>query len=187
MEKAMRLYFLVSGLLLSGALAFAQEVTTPVAEVGVNYSFVRHNSAQGLREFTENGGSAYFEYNLNKVVGLVGDLGGYYNGTNSYKTFSYLFGPRFNLRRSRFTPYAQFLFGGTDARIPSATAGAITQNGFTTAAGGGLDFELTPHIALKPIQLEYVMSQIPQFATNTNSIQNNLRYSAGIVLRFGSK
>jgi hypothetical protein len=86
MEKGIRLYFLVSGLLLSGALAFAQEVTIPVAEVGVNYSFVRHNSAQGLREFTENGGSAYFEYNLNKVVGLRGDLGGYYNGTNSYKT-----------------------------------------------------------------------------------------------------
>jgi hypothetical protein len=187
----MRLYFLVSGLLLSGALAFAQEVTTPVAEVGVNYSFIRHNSAQGQREFTENGGSAYFEYNLNKVVGLVGDLGGYYNGTNSYKSFSYLFGPRFNMRRSRFTPYVQFLFGGTDARIQGTDAtGASfssTQNGFTTAAGGGLDFELTPRISIKPIQLEYVMSQTPQFLTNTNSIQNNLRYSAGIVLRLGSK
>src|SRR5712671_7638188 len=105
----MRLYFLVSGLLLSGALAIAQEVTTPVAEVGVNYSFIRHNSAQGQREFTENGGSAFFEYNLNKVVGLVGDLGGYYNGTNSYKSFSYLFGPRFNLRRSRLPLRFNFL------------------------------------------------------------------------------
>src|SRR5258708_18119380 len=113
----MRLYFLVSGLLLSGAFAIAQEVTTPVAEVGVNYSFIRHNSAQGQREFTENGGSAYFEYNLNKVVGVVGYLGGYYNGTNSYNSFSYLFGPRFNMPRSRFTPYVQFLFGGTDEPI----------------------------------------------------------------------
>jgi hypothetical protein len=176
---------------LSGALAFAQEVTTPVAEVGVNYSFIRHNSAQGGREFTENGGSAYFEYNLNKVVGLVGDLGGYYNGTNSYKSFSYLFGPRFNMRRSRFTPYVQFLFGGTDARIQGTDAAGVhfsdTQNGFTSSAGGGLDIELTRHLSFKPIQLEYVMSQVPQFATNSNSIQNNLRYSAGLVLRLGSK
>ena len=182
---------LVSGLLLSGAFAFAQESTTPVAEVGVNYSFLRHNSSQGVREFTENGGSAYFEYNLNKVVGLVGDFGGYYNGTNNYRSFSYLFGPRFNMRKSRFTPYVQFLFGGTNARIQGTDAAgnsfSNTQNGFTTAAGGGLDFRLNSHISLKPIQVEYVMTQLPQFATNSNSIQNNLRYSAGVVLRLGSK
>jgi len=187
----MRLSLLVSGLLLSGAFAFAQESTTPLAEVGVNYSFVRHNSRQGLDDFTENGGSAYFQYNLNKVVGLVGDFGGYYNGTHDYKSFSYLFGPRFNLRRSRFTPYVQFLFGGTDARIrrTDAAGNSFTdsRNGFTTAAGGGLDFRLNSHISLKPIQVEYVMTQMPQFATSSNSIQNNLRYSAGLVLRFGSR
>ena len=180
----------MSGLLLSGALAIAQETTTPVVEVGANYSFVRYNSAQGLREFTENGGSGYFEYNLTKLVGLVGDLGGYNNGTNNFKSFSYLFGPRFNMRRSRFVPYAQFLFGGTYAWAGSTATGPIagtTQNGFTTAAGGGLDVQLTPHIALKPIQLEYVMSQLPQLGTNVNSIQNNLRYSAGVVLRLGAK
>jgi hypothetical protein len=55
----MRLSLLASGLLLSGALAHAQEETTPVVEVGANYSFIRYNSAQGLREFTENGGSGY--------------------------------------------------------------------------------------------------------------------------------
>ena len=71
----MRLSLLASGLLLSGALAHAQEETTPVVEVGANYSFIRYNSAQGLREFTENGGSGYLEYNLNRVVGLVADLG----------------------------------------------------------------------------------------------------------------
>ena len=46
---------------------------------------------------------------------------------------------------------------------------------------------MTQHLAFKPIQVEYVMSQLPHFGTNANSIQNNLRYSAGIVLRLGSK
>jgi len=94
------------------------------------------------------------------------------------------------MRRARFVPYAQFLFGGTYAWANSTAAGQIvptTQNGFATAAGGGLDVNLTRHIAFKPIQVEYVMSQLPRFGTNANSIQNNLRYSAGIVLRLGSK
>lgn len=36
-----------------------------------------------------------------------------------------------------------------------------TQNGFATAAGGGLDYRLTQHIGLKPIQVEYVATQLP--------------------------
>jgi outer membrane immunogenic protein len=175
---------------MSGAFAIAQENTTPVFEVGANYSLIRYNSAQGLREFTENGGSGYFEYNLNHVVGLVGDLGGYTNGTNNFKTFTYLFGPRFNMRRSRYVPYVQFLFGGVNAWANSTAGGPIvstTQNGFATAAGGGLDVNLTRRIALKPIQLEYLMTQLPTLGTNLNSIQNNLRYSAGIVVRLGTK
>ena len=187
----MRLTLLVSGLLVSGAFAIAQENTTPVVEVGVNYSLVRYRSSQDLQDFTQNGGSGYFEYNLNRVVGLVGDFGGYYNGTNSFKTVSYLGGPRFNLRRSKFNPYVQFLFGGTkrwaDVTAIDGTIVTTNQTGFTTAAGGGLDIALTRHIAVKPVQLEYVMSQLPMLGTSTNTIQNNLRYSAGVVLRFGGK
>ena len=48
----MKLYLIAAGLVLSGSLAVAQE-TTPVVEVGANYSFLRYNSANGLREFTE--------------------------------------------------------------------------------------------------------------------------------------
>ena len=152
------------------------------------YSFVRYNSANGLREFTENGGSGYVAYNVNKALGLVVDLGAYNNGTNDFKTFSYLFGPRYNMRHSQFVPYAQFLFGGNYACANSTASGSIvstTQNGFATAAGGGLDIQLTQHIAFKPIQLEYLMSQLPHLGTGTNSIQNNLRYSAGAYCGYG--
>jgi hypothetical protein len=53
--------------------------------------------------------------------------------------------------------------------------------------GGGLAVSIAKHIAFKPIQLEYVMSQPPHFGTNTSSIQNSLRYSAGLVPRLGAK
>jgi len=174
----------------------AQEVpATPMAEVGLNYSLFHANSAQDTRSITSNGGSGYFVYNLNHVVGVVADLGGYHNGSvhgplESDTTFTYLFGPRFNLRRSRFNPYVQFLFGG--ARLSATTnlngtMASSDHNAFATAAGGGIDIAVTHHIAIKPIQVEYVMTQLPNFTTDRNSFQNNVRYSAGVVFKFGQK
>jgi hypothetical protein len=64
---------------------------------------------------------------------------------------------------------------------------AAHQNGFATAMGGGLDIALTHFISVKPIQIEYLMSQVPLPFSKVNHTENNLRYSAGIVFRFGSK
>jgi hypothetical protein len=52
------------------------------------------------------------------------------------------------------------------------------------AAGGGLDYTLTKHIALKPIQVEYVITQIDS-TKGFGSHQNDVRYSGGAVFRFG--
>jgi hypothetical protein len=173
--------------LLSATFINAQE-TTPAAEVGVTYSFVHRNNEQGLTSYSQNGGSGYFEYNVNRTLGLVGDFGGYTAGSPDRQTFTYLFGPRLNWRMSRVTPYVQFLFGGAyEWGIVNAAGLSTTQDGFALAAGGGIDINITHHIAVKPVQVEYLMTQLPQLATNLNSAQNNLRYSAGVVYRFGSK
>jgi opacity protein-like surface antigen len=168
------------------SLASAQEVSTPKYEIGANYSFLHVNSANYDYQRNGNGGSGYFEYNLNRTVGLVGDFGGYANtraGIND-RLLTYMFGPRFNWRHERLTPYAQFLFGG--AYVWSGPAYNHTQNAFATAAGGGVDYRLTERIAIKPIQVEYVMTQIDS-ASGFGSHQNDLRYSAGVVFRLGSK
>jgi opacity protein-like surface antigen len=170
-----------------GATAVAQETSTPKYEVGLNYSWLHVNSANFDRQRTGNGGSGYFEYNLNRTLGLVADIGGYANTRTGIddKLLTYMFGPRFNWRRARLTPYAQFLFGG--AYVWNNPAGvSTTQNAFATAAGGGLDYRLTDRIAIKPIQVEYVMTQIDS-ARGFGSHQNDVRYSAGVVLRFGEK
>ncbi len=54
----------------------AQEISTPKYEVGLNYSWLHVNSANNDYQRTGNGGSGYFEYKLNKTVGLVADFGG---------------------------------------------------------------------------------------------------------------
>jgi Outer membrane protein beta-barrel domain len=101
-------------LLTFGVSANAQATSTPKYEVSVNYSWLHVNSPNYDYQWTGNGGSGYLEYNLNHTLGLVADFGGHANtraGIND-RLLTYMFGPRFNWRHSRLTPYAQFLFGG---------------------------------------------------------------------------
>jgi hypothetical protein len=175
---------LAAFLAFGAAASAADEAATPKVEVGVSYSGLHVNSANFDNQRNGNGGSGYIEYNLNKTVGLVADFGGYANTRADNRLMTYLFGPRFNWRLSRLNPYVQFLFGGAYAW--SGPQYAVKQNAFATAAGGGLDYRLTDHIALKPIQVEYVMTQIDS-TSGFGSHQNDVRYSAGVVFRFGAK
>src|SRR6266481_8822629 len=168
--------FALVAFLTSGAVLSAQE-GTPRYEVGLNYSWLHVNSANQDRQRTGNGGSGSFAYNINNVVGLVADFGGYANTRINDRLLTYMFGPRFNWRHSRLTPYVQFLFGGGYVWNTPISGVSVTQNAFATAAGGGLDYNLTKRVSIKPIQVEYVMTQIP--ATNGfGSHQNDVRYSA---------
>src|SRR5271155_3231640 len=99
--------FVLEACLVAGTVMNAQEPITPKYEVGLNYSWLHVNSANYDLQRTGNGGSGYFEYNLNKTVGLVGDFGGYANTRTGIdeKLLTYLFGPRFNWRHSKLNPY----------------------------------------------------------------------------------
>jgi outer membrane immunogenic protein len=180
--------FVAGTFLAFGAAMQAQEVSVPKFEVGLEYSWLHVNSANYDLQRTGNGGSGYFEYNLNKTLGLVADFGGYANTRKGIdeKLLTYMFGPRFNWRHSRLNPYTQFLFGGAYVWNTPVNGFSQTQNSFAFAAGGGLDYNLSRRISIKPIQVEYVMTQIP--ATNGfGSHQNDVRYSAGAVFKFGDK
>lgn len=178
---------MVGVLLVFGGVACAQEETTPKAEVGFSYSYTRLNPGGSLSPANANGGFGYVEYNFNRVVGLVADLGANYVGKAGgvqlqNTTFEYLFGPRFNWRMSRFTPYVQTLVGGqrfSNGLDPNSATPRLqsAQNNFTAAIGGGLDYNLTKHLSLKPIQVEYLAAQVSPGIRNLNFVQNNLRYS----------
>jgi outer membrane immunogenic protein len=178
----------VAALLAFGGTVAAQEASTPKFEIGMNYSWLHVNSANFDRQRTGNGGSGYFEYNLNSIVGLVADFGGYANtrtGVND-KLLTYMFGPRFNWRHTRWNPYVQYLFGGGYVWNNPPGVASTSQNAFATAAGGGLDYNLTKRISIKPIQVEYVMTQIDS-TRGFGSHQNDVRYSGGVVFKFGDR
>ena len=105
-------------------------------------------------------GSGYYELNPSRSIGIVADLGGYAHGNR--QTLSYLFGLRVE---------------PADVALHAVRSVPV---------GCGLDIDLTHHVAFKPFQVEYFMT-VPQLATNLNSVQNNLRASAGFVYRFGGR
>src|SRR5262245_51505372 len=180
---------------LCAAVAGAQETpVVPKAETGFNYSLTRIGPGDSVPAFNTNGGSGYAAYNVNRVLGVVADLGAYHNGKSANEDatmFTYLFGPRFNWRMSHVTPYVQALAGG--ARLWTTVNDTDTglsmrsgQNAFSAAFGGGLDIALTNRLSVKPFQMEYLLTRA-EGAFNGNHTQNDMRYSAGVVVRFGKK
>jgi hypothetical protein len=156
---------------------------TPKAELYAGYNYVRVSDLG--TSFNFNGGSGQFAYNANDWLGLVADFGGYYTSDGFHAgVLSYLFGPRINFRGHGFrghgnvTPFAQVLFGGAHS-IDTAPLTA-----FAMTVGGGVDFKISEHFAIRPVQAEYFLTK---FTDGANNRQNNFRYGAGIVFRFGTR
>jgi opacity protein-like surface antigen len=178
---------LIAVLSFFGVSAHAQD--TPKIDVFAGYSYVRENpSTSGVGSFSLNGGSASIAYNANSWLSGVADFGGYHNGdilgTHVDGTLStYLIGPRVSYRRSdRITPFGEVLFGV--ARASASVLGASgSTNAFAMTVGGGVDYKLTDHFAIRPVKVDYLLTRFNEFGSNTQS-QNNLRVSTGIVFRF---
>jgi outer membrane immunogenic protein len=193
-NNEMRRNLLLAGMCMVGSIAaVAQEnAPTPIIEAGANFSYMKTMPGSGVSSFGSQGGSGTFVYNISRAFGVVADIGAYHNGGDANfnpNTLSYLFGPRFSLRKSsKFTPYARVLFGGShvSTNLLNADGNPTVERGFATAFGGGLDIRVTNHVAIKPFQLEYLMTETPNIWSANNS-QNNVRYSAGMVFRFGAK
>ena len=159
------------------ALPVKAQDETPKVELYVGYDYVRVN-ALGT-SFNFNGGSGQLSYNVNQWLGAVGELGGYYTN-NGFRAgvISYQFGPRINFcGHGKVTPFAQVLFGG------ARSIDISPENAFAMTVGGGVDFKISEHFAIRPVQAEYFLTKFTDGATNR---QNNFRYSGGIVFRFGT-
>jgi len=187
-----------------------QNLGTPTVELFAGYSYLRAmpELAEGNRLVYLNGGSTSIAFNLNRHLGLVGDFGGFNNtrllltgaGENpsvnaqivSGSVYSFLAGPRLSFRdHGRLTPFVQVLFGGmhaSDATLSGCT-GTCTllpaENSLAITAGGGLDFRVRRHWAIRLIQAEYLMTRFEDHSTGDIASQNDMRLSSGIVFRFG--
>ncbi len=190
MKKTFALLLLL-GLFATARPLKAQEQASKF-EVYGGYYYARFNvkaNVPGIAPsatYNGNGGGGQLEYNANHWLGVVGDLSGFYatsSGSGAFAgvAFTYLLGPRVNFRHGKVTPFAQALFGGvwTTDGIAKSTG---PENNFAMTAGGGIDFKVSKHVSVRPVQAEYFMTKIPD---GLNNRQNNLRLGAGVVLRLG--
>jgi len=169
-------------MLLTAAAASAQDISK--VEVFGGYSYVRV-SLRGANTSTNlNGGSASVTYNPVNWIGLVADFGGYHGGYSfssggiNGEVYTYMFGPKTSFRLGRFTPFVQTLFGGAHTSSGSAFG---SENSFAMASGGGLDLNATSHVGVRLVQADYLLTTLND---GVNNRQNNLRLSAGVVLRW---
>jgi len=188
----MKVKLVVSAL---AALAFfagsapAQEDNSKSVDVFAGYSYLRFNpNTAGVGDFNTHGGSANVAYNVNSWLSGVADFGAYHNGnilgSGVDGTLStYLFGPRVSYRHyRRFTPFAQTLFGVAHAGA-SVAGSSGSDNAFSMAVGGGVDVGLSRHWAVRPVQVDYLLTRFNEGALNRQN-QNNLRVSTGVVFHF---
>ena len=176
-----------------GASPARAQDAPPKIDVSAGYSYMYGNVVTTGQGINLNGASGSVAYNFNRWVGVAFDLGTYYNGSvggngRSLGVTTYVFGPRFSWRKNkRVTPFAQVLLGGGHGGGTLYTSGANplgAQNSFAMTAGGGMDWNVRPMIAVRVFQVEYLRTQ---FANGVNFNQNNFRFTAGVVFHFGKQ
>jgi hypothetical protein len=152
----------------------------PKAEVFGGYQYTRINPGSGISGDNFNGWNAALTGNVSHWLGVTADFSGAYKSISglSLKQHTFMFGPTIASHSSdKFTPFAHALFGG--ARSSGDALGfSASETAFAMALGGGVDIG-SKNLAFRVGQFDYLMTR---FGGTT---QNDFRYSAGIVFRFG--
>jgi hypothetical protein len=82
------------------------------------------------------------------------------------------------------------MFGGAHSNafvnVCNATecVGSPSNNAFDFVLGGGIDIPVTKSIAIRPAEVDFVLTRFGNAFTNSNNNQSNLRFQAGIQFRF---
>jgi len=131
-------------------------------------------------------------------------------------SFTYLFGPRFFINKGGVvSPFFEAFGGGihnsrsffVPNSVPpgpiapirgvnvtpglTATKFNSTENVAAVAVGGGIDIRLSHRFGIRPIELDYLPTNLTPFnipgvgRVNNSNWQHNFRYSGGINFRFG--
>jgi hypothetical protein len=107
--------------------------------------------------------------------GIRGDISAYHQSVSlgHNHVHDFLAGPQIFHSFDHFTVSAHGLVG------ISHTGGSLgSHNGFSSAIGGALDWDINPLIAIRIAQIDYHQAQL------FGGTQQNVRFSAGVVLRF---
>lgn len=160
-------------------------------EVSVNYAQLRANSSGTGGAFDAKGLNVSIAWNANPRLSFVVDAGGHHfqnqgPGVDA-KLLTFTGGPRLSWprERNRWIPFAQVLLGVGRVRATSSTQTAA-ENGFVMLAGGGVNSRLWTHLEVRVVEVDYLLTRFAR-VTGSPGIQNDIRVSTGLVLRFGRR
>lgn len=161
----------------------------PKREVDIAFTYLaqRSNLTPG-QFFWRQGGAfelsaeAYHGFGL--AMNIAGSTATNINGTGvDLNTLSTTAGPRYTWHRRKVAVFGQGLIGESHAwnSLFPQTGGAVSSfDSFALQVGGGLDLHVGRHLAVRPIQADWVRTQFPNATTN---VQNDLRLGTGVVIR----
>ncbi len=183
----------------------------PKFEVPMGFSFVNvHPDITQLTSFNVFGGGGGFVYNVTPWIGIKADFAGYTQGSGlknqltnlgnaagqvNGNVFTYMFGPQIKKHSGKLQPFGEALFGAAHSNLYSQlytaqtglTSANSNNNAFAMEFGGGLDFALTKHVQLRPVEVDYLYTRFGVNGTNYTGAQNNFKYFAGVNFTFGGK
>ena len=201
---------LIAVALMCTMAAVAQDV--PKFEVPLGFSFVNvHPDLSPITSFNIFGGGGGFVYNVTPWIGVKADFQGYTQGSGVKQTlinngyavtgnvqgnvFTYMFGPQIKKHSGKFQPFGQALFGAAHSNaygniydsINGLTSKSSNNNAFAMEFGGGLDYAVTPHFQIRPVEVDYLYTRFGINGTSYTGNQNNFKYVAGVNFTFGGK
>ena len=178
----------VAVVVISAAMAAAQNGRG--VSLGGDYTYMRTNLLPGCSCFSLNGGGGQMQVALTPHVAVIGDMtlahkGGITADHYSLTQLTYTGGLR--VRPSSpgalLRPFGEVLLGGASTfgtLSPSRSGVGGGSNAFAFEPGGGLELRLNSRVSLVPVEADYLLTT---FSNTENNRQNDLRFSAGFVIR----
>lgn len=169
----------------------AQNPGPPKIDLAVTYTAERTLKANTTQSVWLQGGSVQLGTDMWRGFGVAADITGLHTASigGSGVPFSELtatFGPRYRWHSGhRISIYGQALVGEGNAFesvLPGQTGVQTGTNSLALKVGGGLDYSLSRHFAVRAVDAAWVRTQ---FGNSTDNTQNDFRVGAGIVLKFG--
>jgi opacity protein-like surface antigen len=140
-----------------------------------------------------NGVNAFVKGNLSRYVGLVGDYSFHRKSFNDtvgttavgvdVDLHTLMGGVEFkdNSKETKVKPFGRVLAGFQHARANfNGLTGVVddeSDNGFSAAVGGGIDFRVSPRVDIRAIQLEYNPTRFG------GEMTHNFRIGVGVIFR----
>jgi hypothetical protein len=168
---------------------------TPVLEVGGGYQFRSFDQPFAAR-LNENGGFFTADFNINRWLGAATQLDATridqgVNGT--WNDYGFMFGPQiYPVGHHRLTPFVHVLFGASHVHFSAPASGgnppiAERDTAFSFEGGAGMDWYFARHVGIRLAEFDYERQYFFGGGGTGNPVQNNFKFSAGVVLRIGER